>query len=158
MSELAIYGSSTREVAEKESKYIVFKVGREIYGIDVSYVDTIIQMPMITKVPAAPGYFKGIINLRGEIIPIMSLSQRLNNTEDVISQKSSIIVLDLGDGKMMGVTIDDVKEVMTLADSEIEEPSPFLKKETSFIKGVAKKDENLISIIEIFVLANREIA
>ena len=57
MSELAIYGSSTREVAEKESKYIVFKVGREIYGIDVSYVDTIIQMPMITKVPAAPGYF-----------------------------------------------------------------------------------------------------
>lgn len=158
MSELALYENVPQEVIEDENRYIVFKVGNEFYAIDVSYVDNIIQMPVITRVPTAPKCFKGIINLRGEIIPIMSLSRRMNSVEDTISQKSSVIILDMGEGKFMGVTVDEVKEVLTLRDSDIEEPSPFLKKAVTLVKGVAKKEDELISIIETGALLDREIA
>ena len=84
MSELALY-----KMPDMEKTYITFKVSNELFGIDVSYVDTIIQMATITRVPAAPYYFAGIINLRGEVIPVLSLNRRFNNIEDSIGPKSN---------------------------------------------------------------------
>lgn len=148
----ALCENVARSQIQEENIYITFMVGNELFGIDVSCVDTIIQMPAITRVPAAPSYFTGIINLRGEIIPIMSLGRRFNSSEDTITSKSSVIILDMGDNKLMGVTIDDVREVVTFKENEIEEPSPFLKKEITFIRGVAKKDDDLISILDVATL------
>lgn len=142
----------TKAQALKENIYITFKVGNELYGIDVSYVDTIIQLPAITRVPAAPSYFAGIINLRGEIIPVMSLNRRFNGVEDTFSSKSSIIVLDMGDDRLMGVIIDDVREVVTFDDRDLEGSSPFISKEASFISGIAKKEDDLIAILDIATL------
>lgn len=142
----------TKAQTLKENTYITFKVGNELYGIDVSYVDTIIQLPAITRVPAAPSYFAGIINLRGEIIPVMSLNRRFNGVEDTFSSKSSIIVLDMGDDRLMGVIIDDVREVVAFDGRDLEGSSPFISKEASFISGIAKKEDDLIAILDIATL------
>ena len=72
------------EVVENERKqYIVVKIGNEQYGIDISYVDNIVRMQKITRVPKAQAYFKGIINLRGEIVPVMSIRTKMDLEDDV---------------------------------------------------------------------------
>ncbi len=138
--------------ALSESTYITFRVSNELYGIDVSYVDTIIQMTTITRVPAAPDYFAGIIHLRGEVIPVMSLNRRFNHVVDNIGPKSSIIILDMGDGKFMGIIVDEVKEVLTFDERDLEQSSPFINKEMSFVSGIAKKEDDLIAILETATL------
>ncbi len=132
-----------------ERQYIIFNISKEFYGIDVSQVNNIIQMPKITKVPKSPEYFRGVINLRGEIIPVMSLRRRMNLEDDTFTKDSRIVILNLEDDKMMGVVVDEVKEVLTIPENEIEEPSPFLKSEESFIRGIGRKNDDLISIFEI---------
>ena len=144
MSELALY-----KMPDMEKTYITFKVSNELFGIDVSYVDTIIQMATITRVPAAPYYFAGIINLRGEVIPVLSLNRRFNNIEDSMGPKSNIIILNMGDGKLMGIIIDEVREVLTFDERDLEGVSPFINSDMYFISGVAKKDDELIAILDI---------
>ena len=149
MQELAVY----KEQVKSEKKYIVFGIDNENYGLDISSVNSIIQMPQITYVPKAPRHYSGIINLRGEIIPIISLRRKLNLLDDIYTDSSRIIIADIEEGKQVGLIVDDVKEVMAIADDEINEPSPFLKKENSLICGVGNKDEELISIFNLELLA-----
>ena len=144
MSELAIYNGK-----EDESKYIIFKVNKEIYGIDVNSVNNIIQTTKITKVPSSPKYFRGIINLRGEIVPVMSLRRRMNLEDDSFDNSSRIIILDLGDDRLMGIVVDEVNEVLNISSKDIEQPSPFLKSEESVVCGVGKIGDMIISILSI---------
>ncbi len=145
MSDLAIINEKNNET----KKYIIFQVNKEVYGIDVATINNIIQMPKITRVPMSPDYYQGIISLRGDIIPIMSLRGRMNFGEDTITKDSRIIILNLANDERMGIIVDDVKEVMNISENEIEEPSPLLKNDINFIKGVGKKDDQLISIFEV---------
>ncbi len=149
MQEVAIY----KEKVRNEKKYIVFAIDNENYGIDISSVNSIIQMPQITYVPRSPKHYSGIINLRGEIVPIISLRRRMNLEDDAYTNDSRIIITDIEKDKQVGLIVDDVKEVMAIADDEIREPSPFLKKDDSLISGVGNKDEQLISIINLGLLA-----
>ena len=78
MSDIAVV-----DVVEKEKKqYIVVKIGGEHYGFDISYIDNIVRMSKITRVPKAPQYYRGVINLRGEVVPVMSLRRRMNLDDD----------------------------------------------------------------------------
>ena len=149
MEELTVY----KEKVKSEKKYIVFGIDNENYGIDISCVNSIIQMPQITYVPKSPKHYRGIINLRGEIVPIISLRRRMNLEDDTYTNDSKIIITDIEEDKQVGLIVDDVKEVMTIADDEIREPSPFLKKDDSLISGVGNKDEELISIFNLGLLA-----
>lgn len=149
MEELAVY----KEKVKSEKKYIVFGIDNENYGIDISCVNSIIQMPQITYVPRSPRHYSGIINLRGEIVPIISLRRRMNLDDDLYTNDSRIIITDIEKDKQVGLIVDDVKEVMSIADDEIREPSPFLKKDDSLICGVGNKDEELISIFNLGLLA-----
>jgi len=84
------------ETTQDETKqYIVVQIGSEKYGIDIRYVDNIVRMQKITRVPKAQVYFKGIINLRGEIVPVMSIRTKMGLDEDVITNASRIIILKL---------------------------------------------------------------
>ena len=74
------------------TQYIVIKIGEEQYGIDIKYVDNILRMQKITRVPHAQPYFKGVINLRGEVVPVMSLRIKMSLDEDVITKNSTIII------------------------------------------------------------------
>ncbi len=145
MSDLAMY-----DVVEKEKKqYIVVKIGGEHYGIDISYIDNIVRMSKITRVPKAPSYYRGVINLRGEVVPVMSLRRRMELDDDEFTDASRIIILKLETGGLMGVIVDEVKEVLSLSEDDIEAPTSTLKSKNSFINGVGTNGDELISIFEI---------
>ena len=145
MSDLAMY-----DVVEKEKKqYIVVKIGGEQYGIDISFIDNIVRMCKITRVPKAPFQYRGVINLRGEVVPVMSLRRRMDLDDDVFTDASRIIILKLENVGLMGVIVDEVKEVLSLSEDDIEEPTHTKKAKNSFINGVGTNGEELISIFEI---------
>ncbi|MDD6481934.1 MAG: chemotaxis protein CheW [Lachnospiraceae bacterium] len=137
--------------AETEIKqYIVVQLGSEKYGIDISYVDNIVRMQKITRVPKAQVYFKGVINLRGEIIPVMSIRKKMGLEDDVFTDKSRIIILKIEEKGSIGVLVDEVCEVVNLSENEIENNniSSHHVKDT-FINGIGKHGEQLISLFEI---------
>ena len=108
-------------VAEDGRKqFIVVKIGSEQYGIDISYVDNIVRMQKITRVPKAQAYFKGIINLRGEIVPVMSIRTKMDLEPDVFTDVTRIIILKLEEHGVLGLIVDEVKEVVTLGPDEID--------------------------------------
>ena len=148
MEELAVYKNENTE----EKKYIVFNISKENYGIDISSVNSIIEMPQITNVPRSPEHYRGIINLRGEIIPVISLRRKMSLEDDTFTSSSRIIITDIEEDKQVGLIVDEVKEVVAIPDEEIMEPSPFLKGSDSLIKGVGQKDDNLISVFNLEVL------
>lgn len=134
------------EVMEKETKqYIVVMVGNEQYGIDISYVDNIVRMQKITRVPKAQHYFKGIINLRGEVVPVMSIRNKMNLDDDVLTNASRIIILKLEEKGSLGIIVDEVKEVVTLCEDEVDKVS----NKGKFINGIGKNGDELVSLLEI---------
>ncbi len=138
--------NNSLEVIEKESKqYIVVMVGNEQYGIDITYIDNIVRMQKITRVPKIQSYFKGIINLRGEIVSVMSIRKKMELEDDVFTNASRIIILKLEEKGLIGIIVDEVKEVVNLSDDEIEKASNRGK----FINGIGKHGDELISLLEI---------
>ena len=139
------------ETTQTETKqYIVVQIGSEKYGIDIRYVDNIVRMQKITRVPKAQVYFKGIINLRGEIVPVMSIRIKMGLDEDVSTNASRIIILKLEEKGSLGVLVDQVCEVVTLSQDQIETNninSSHVK--DSFINGIGKNGDQLISLFEI---------
>ena len=141
----------TETVASKEAKqYIVVKLGNEQYGIDIQYVDNIVRMQKITRVPKAQDYFNGVINLRGEIVPIMSVRRKFELDEDVITDKTRIIILKPEHQEAIGIIVDEVKEVLSLDSDNIEKIQSNQNDEKArYINAVGKYNDNLISILNI---------
>lgn len=130
---------------EETIQYIVVQIGNEKYGIDIKYIDNIVRMQKITRVPKVQSYFKGVINLRGEIVPVMSIRKKMGLPEDVITDASRIIIIKLEEKGSIGVIVDEVKEVITLNMAEVEKTSA----KDSFINGIGKNGDELISLFEI---------
>lgn len=131
-------------------QYIVVQIGNEKYGMDIGYVDNIIRMQKITRVPKAQSYFMGIINLRGEIVSVMSARKKMGLEDDVFTNASRIIILKIEEKGLIGVIVDEVCEVVTLNDSEIEPVTQNTKDgKELFINGIGKKGDTLISLFEI---------
>ena len=134
------------EVIEKQSKqYIVVMVGNEQYGIDISYIDNIVRMQKITRVPRIQPYFNGIINLRGEIVSVMSIRKKMGQEEDVFTHSSRIIILKIEEKGALGIIVDEVREVVNLSEDEIEKVS----NKGRFINGIGTHGDELISLLEI---------
>jgi purine-binding chemotaxis protein CheW len=141
---------SIESTEEVKKQYVVVQIGSEKYGIDIGYVDNIIRMQKITRVPKAQPYFKGIINLRGEIVSVMSVRKKMGLADDVFTNTSRIIILKLEEKGMVGIIVDEVCEVVTLGESQIEPMASNGKNgKDVFIKGIGKKDDTLISLFEI---------
>lgn len=139
------------EVSERDTKqYIVVKIGNEQYGLDISYVDNIVRMQSITRVPKAQTYFKGIINLRGEVVPVMSIRLKMELEDDQFTDASRIIILKIEEQGNIGIIVDEVKEVVELATDEIERATKTAKNDkSSFIFGIGKHGDELISLFDI---------
>lgn len=138
-------------------QYIVVKIGNEQYGIDIQYIDNIVRMQRITRVPKAQQYFKGVINLRGEIIPVMSLRLRFNLEADEYTNSTRIIILKLEPQYAVGIIVDEVKEVITLDDSMVEKINHNTGDENSiYLTGVGKHDDSLVSILNIAGVINEK--
>lgn len=142
------------EIIDNETKqYIVVMVGNEQYGIDISYIDNIVRMQKITRVPKVQSYFKGIISLRGEIVPVMSVRKKMDLDEDVFTNASRIIILKLEEKGSIGIIVDEVKEVVNLSVDEIEKAS----NKGKFINGIGKHGDELISLFEINAVVDETI-
>ena len=140
---MADYRIETQDVESKQ--YIVVQIGNEKYGIDINFIDNIVRMQKITRVPKAQSYFKGVINLRGEIVPVMSIRKKMGLADDKITDKSRIIILKLEDKGSLGIIVDEVREVITLNMAEVEVKTA----KDSFINGIGKNGNELISLFEI---------
>ena len=150
------------ELMELESynpiQYIVVKFGDEQFGIDIKYIDNIVRMQRITRVPNVPAYIKGVINLRGEVVPVVSLRLKMGLEEDEITKLTRIIIIKLENGEVIGVLVDAVKEVVTLDAREIEKVSYDSGEEkTNYISGIGKDKGELISLFDLnLVFAEKE--
>lgn len=134
-------------------QYIVVKIGNEQYGISIKYIDNIVRMQRITRVPKAQRYFRGVINLRGEVIPVMSLRAKLNLDTDEFTDKTRIIIIKIDNGTV-GMIVDEVKEVVTLQEEEIEKVvyDGTNDRVSSFLSGIGKSKGELISLLDINTL------
>lgn len=146
------------KIDNSSKQYIVVKIGNEQYGIDISYVDNIVRMQKITRVPKAQTFFKGIINLRGEIVPVMSIRTKMGLDEDVFTNASRIIILKIEQQGSLGIIVDEVKEVVTLTADEIEKTAHNTKDGTdTFVNGIGKHGGELISLLAIYsILEEKE--
>ena len=141
-----------------ESKqYIVVKIDNEQYGIDIGYVDNIVRMQQITRVPKAQHYFEGVINLRGEVIPVMSMRKKFDLDDDVVTGKTRIIIIKAEAQSTIGVQVDEVKEVVTLEESVVERVAYDKNCDQSeFLMGVGKHGDELISLLNINAVISGE--
>ncbi|MBR4169990.1 MAG: purine-binding chemotaxis protein CheW [Lachnospiraceae bacterium] len=132
------------------TQYIVIHIGDEQYGIDIKYVENIVRMQSITRVPNVQEYFRGVINLRGEVVPVMSLRRKLELDDDVITNNTRIIIIKLEANAPIGVIVDEVKEVVTLENGSVDSVSRSSKKEeNSYINGIGKTGDTLISLLDL---------
>ncbi len=141
--------SLNRPVKHDTTQFIVTQLGGEQYGIDIKYISNIIRMSKITRVPKVPNYIKGVINVRGVVIPTISLRLKMGLPEDEVTKKTRIIILTLEQHESIGVLVDEVKEVVTLDEEHIERMGYEKDDKERFLSGVGKADGKLISLLDI---------
>jgi purine-binding chemotaxis protein CheW len=134
-------------------KYLTFILGDETYGLEILKVQEIIGMQEITKVPRTPDYVKGVINLRGKVIPVVDLRRKFGMQEIETTRKTCIIVVQVARNEnsvTMGIVVDEVSEVLEIAADEIE-PSPAFgtNVDTVFILGMAKTKDAVKILLDI---------
>lgn len=134
---------------ENSLQVVTFRVGNEDYGLHIMRVQEIIRVIEAVKVPKAPAYVEGVINLRGKIIPIIDLRKRMMKTITSYSDASRIIVVDTG-GKLAGVVVDAVIDVLMLNSEDVEScPSIDDSKRSEYIMGVGRQGDRLITVLKL---------
>ncbi len=134
------------------TQYIVVGLGNEQYGIDIKYIDNIVRMQRITRVPKSADYYCGVINLRGEVVPVMSLRVKMGFPEGEITGKSRIIILKVEQSQSasIGVLVDEVKKVYNIRAEDVESVAHDSKSGIqSFISGVGKVENGLVSLLDL---------
>src|SRR5512147_1018792 len=133
----------------EELQLVSFNIGSEEFGVDILKVQEINRMVEITRVPQAPHYVEGVINLRGKVIPIVDLRKRFNLQMKEYDKNTRIVVVDIG-GTIMGMIVDAVSEVLRLPASTIEAPPEIVTGVNSeYIKGVAKLSDRLLIFLDL---------
>ena len=137
------------------NQFIIVRIGNEQYGINIKIVDNIVRMQQITRVPKSQKYFVGVINLRGEIVPVMSLRRRFGIEDDEFTNATRIIIVKPEQQATVGFIVDSVKEVVTLEEDQIERNNISTDSEgQSYISAVGKYGDELISILNIQTVIN----
>lgn len=134
-------------VVNGAKQYIVVKLDNEQYGIDITFIDNIVRLQQITRVPKAQHFFEGVINLRGEIIPVMSLRNKFELDEKEHTNATRIIIIKPENNAKIGVLVDEVREVVTLEEDAIEKVD--YDDQGMNLIGVGKYNDTLISLLNI---------
>ncbi|TXJ46815.1 chemotaxis protein CheW [Brachyspira pilosicoli] len=134
---------------ENSINLVTFKLGNNEYAIDIMQAKEIIKMEKITLIPNAPDYVEGVINLRGNIIPIVDLKKRFNLEENDGEKNTGIIIVKIDDVDM-GIIIDAISKVVSIVTSNIQPPPPMLSGiGQKYIKGVAKLEDKLLVVLDL---------
>ena len=136
----------------QEDKFLTFVLNGEEYGIEIRHVTEIIGIQNITEVPDMPHYIKGVINLRGKVIPVMDVRLRFSVKEREYDDRTCIIVINI-DEQSVGMIVDRVSEVLDIPKNDVEPPPKVKKGESSrFIKGMGKVDERVKILLNEYQL------
>jgi purine-binding chemotaxis protein CheW len=155
-------GSEHCDMSGKAGKYLTFKLGAETYGFEIQKVHEIISMQAITRLPNTPAFMKGVINLRGKVIPVIDLRIKFGMPEKEVTDMTCIIVMQVTHEDSiitMGVIVDEVSEVLDIGAQEIEPPPTIgMIVDSDFILGMAKTETAVKILLDIDkVLAPHEL-
>jgi len=151
---------AVKAMVDKEGKYLTFTLANEEYGIGILKIREIIGMMPITSVPRTPEFVKGVINLRGKVIPVMDLRLRFEMEEMEYTERTCIIVVEIerqAGTVQIGAVVDSVSEVLNVGGTDIEEtPSFGTKLDTEYILGMAKIEGGVKILLDIDEVLNDE--
>jgi purine-binding chemotaxis protein CheW len=145
--------ASEKALQNREGKYLTFALASEEYGLEILKVREIIGYIDVTAIPQTPHYVKGVINLRGQVIPVIDLRAKFDMETADVTEETCIIVVEIAQGQRTfstGIVVDHVQEVLDIAAGDIEDPPQFgTAVETSFILGMAKIGDTVKILLDI---------
>ena len=145
----SIESTENRVELEDSTNLVTFRLGSGEYAIDIMQAKEIIKMEKITLIPNAPDFVEGVINLRGNIIPIIDLKKRFNLEETEGDKNTGIIIVKIEDVDM-GIIIDSISKVVSISNSDIQPPPPMLSGiGQKYIKGVGKLEDKLLVVLDL---------
>lgn len=149
--------------AEDNRQYLTFSVGGEVFAIGILNIKEIIEYGNVTEIPMMPVFIRGVINLRGAVVPVIDLSVRFGRAATQIGRRTSIVIIEVREGDIhqdIGIVVDAVHEVLEIPAGEIEPPPAFgAKIRTDFIRGMGKVAGKFVILLNIArVLSVEEMA
>ncbi len=142
-----------QEEDTQKGRFLTFQIAKEVYGIEIKYVTEIIGIQPITEVPELPEYIKGIINLRGKIIPVMDIRLRFKKDWVAYNDRTCVIVVDIGIFSI-GLIVDHVSEVISIPEDEIADPPDVKNGGNRYIKGIGKVGSEVKLLLDCDKLLN----
>jgi purine-binding chemotaxis protein CheW len=156
MTTIAIEQDLERTTSADELQLVVFQLGVELYGVEIACVHEIVRMQTITRVPRAPAFVEGVINLRGRVIPVIDLRRRFNLPAAAHTRASRIVVVEIGD-QVVGLVVDGVSEVLRVDTALVEPPSPVVAGiDSEYLQGIARLPERLVILLDLDRVLARE--
>lgn len=131
----------------QKDKYLTFTLGEEVYGIDIKVVIEIIGIQKITAVPEVPEYVKGIINLRGKIIPVVDMRLRFRREFLEYSDRTCVVVIEVN-GVLIGLIVDGVSEVLDITEKNVVPPPELKASQNKYIRGIGKTEEGVVLLLD----------
>lgn len=145
--------ADTATALAQTSKHLTFKLGEEEYGLDILKVQEIIGIMPITRVPRTPAYVRGVINLRGRVIPVVDLRVKFGVSKPEDTERTCIVVVQVAGTSVattMGVVVDEVSEVVDIPESAVDETPRFgADVETDFVLGIGKLADKVVMLLDI---------
>lgn len=142
-----------------EKQYVVFRLGVEVFGVDISRVREIIVYREPTRMPGTSELVEGVINLRGHVIPIYSLRKKFDFPEAEKTRDTRMVVVEVRDSTI-GIVVDGVSEVLMISGSVMEKPSAVISTgvDNNYIAGIAKMEEGMVIVLDLDKVINSDIA
>jgi purine-binding chemotaxis protein CheW len=138
-----------KDTVTAEQQMVLFELGSEIYGLDIAAVHEIIRMQPITRVPKAPFYVEGVINLRGKVIPVIDMGKRFGLEKVENNKNNRIVVVNIQD-TILGIIVDAVTEVLRIPIDSIEPVSDIVTAANSdYLRGIAKLTDKMVILLEL---------
>jgi purine-binding chemotaxis protein CheW len=139
-------------VQKEEDQYLTFVLGSEMFAIDILGIKEIIEYGNLTSVPMMPAFIRGVINLRGAVVPVVDLSARFGRQASPVTRRTCIVIIEAdneGEKQDIGVVVDAVSEVLEIPDADIEQPPSFgARIRADFISGMGKVKEKFVIILD----------
>lgn len=139
-----------------DNQFVIFKLGNEKYCVDISCIGGINDSGDITDVPEAPSYVEGIINLRGEIIPIINLKEKFKMTDTTFTKESRIVIINTEDNLNFGFIVDDASQVVRIEEDQIAVAPTIIKSGKDYISGVVKFEDHVALILDLIKVMTDE--
>ena len=143
--------SENEQITINESQFLTFELKGDVYGLGILHIKEILQFSSVTRVPMVPDFVRGVINLRGNVVPVIDLNVRFGAGRSEVGKRTCIVILEIraGDDRMdVGIMVDAVNEVLDIAPNDIEPPPPFgANIRTDYISGMGQVGENFIVLL-----------